>query len=161
GLDDAMAELRAYLPAPDATAIYQRIDAFAHAAPPDDERQMHQRRADAFTDLLLGTTTTTDTADATTADGTTSHGEGTTGDVTTGGAAAGDGDGDGDCTTGDGDTGGTTGGTGTAGTSGAGTGSTGGDNNGAGTGSGGNSTKVVVRVTVPISTLMGLDDQPG
>src|SRR5207248_2123178 len=58
---------------------------------------------------------------------------------------------------------GTTGGTGngTAGTSGAGTGSTGGDNNGAGTGSGGNPTKVVVRVTVPISTLMGLDDQPG
>ena len=53
-LDDAMAELRAVLPATDATAIYQRLDAFAHAAPAEDERSMDQRRADVFTDLLLG-----------------------------------------------------------------------------------------------------------
>ena len=53
-LDDAMAELRAVLPAADATAIYQRLDAFAYAVPADDERTVDQRRADVFTDLLLG-----------------------------------------------------------------------------------------------------------
>jgi len=53
-LDDAMAELRAYLPAADATTICQRLDAFAEAAPADDQRTMAQRRADVFVDLLLG-----------------------------------------------------------------------------------------------------------
>ena len=53
-LDDAMAELRAYLPAADATRIHRRLDAFARAAAPGDERTMDQRRADVFTDLLLG-----------------------------------------------------------------------------------------------------------
>jgi hypothetical protein len=54
-MDDCMAELRAYLPAADATRIYQRLGAFAKAAAPGDERTMDQRRADAFTDLMLDT----------------------------------------------------------------------------------------------------------
>src|SRR5215475_12657115 len=58
-LDDAMAELNAILPAPDATAIYHRLNDFAHATPADDTRTMDQRRADTFTDLLLGTPITT------------------------------------------------------------------------------------------------------
>src|SRR5262249_10468685 len=58
-LEDAMAELTAYLPAPDATAIYQRLNDFAHNPPPDDTRTMDQRRADVFCDLLLGTPITT------------------------------------------------------------------------------------------------------
>ena len=54
-LDDAMAELRAYLPAADATRIHRTLDEFARAAAtPGDERTMDQRRADAFTDLMLG-----------------------------------------------------------------------------------------------------------
>ena len=53
-LDDGMAELRAYLSATDATHIYQRLDAFARAQSADDDRTMDQRRADTFTDLLLG-----------------------------------------------------------------------------------------------------------
>jgi hypothetical protein len=57
--EDAMAELTAVLPAPDAVAIYRRLDDFAHAAPPDDTRTMDQRRADTFTDLLLGDPITT------------------------------------------------------------------------------------------------------
>ena len=52
-MDDAMAELRAYLPATDATRIYRTLDQFANAAAPGDERTMDQRRADAFVDLLL------------------------------------------------------------------------------------------------------------
>jgi hypothetical protein len=52
--DDAMAELRAYLPAADATRIHRTLDSFAHAAAPGDGRTMDQRRADVFTDLLLG-----------------------------------------------------------------------------------------------------------
>jgi hypothetical protein len=58
-LEDAMAELTAVLPAPDAVAIYRRLDDFAHAAPADDGRTMDQRRADIFTDLLLGDPITT------------------------------------------------------------------------------------------------------
>src|SRR5439155_13857 len=65
-LEDAMAELHAYLPAADATAIYARLDAFAQAAPADDGRSMDQRRADVFTDLLLGTPVPTTGARATT-----------------------------------------------------------------------------------------------
>jgi hypothetical protein len=52
-LDDAMAELRAYLPATDATRIHRTLSSYARAAAPDDQRTMDQRRADAFTDLLL------------------------------------------------------------------------------------------------------------
>jgi hypothetical protein len=59
--EDAMAWLNAYLPAADATRIHQRLDAFAHAAPPDDERTMDQRRADVLIDLLLGRPTTDNT----------------------------------------------------------------------------------------------------
>ena len=50
---DGMAELRAYLDAADATRIRLRLDAFAKAAAPGDERTMDQRRLDTFTDLLL------------------------------------------------------------------------------------------------------------
>jgi hypothetical protein len=60
-MDDCMAELRAYLPAADATRIYQRLDAFAKAATPGDERTMDQRRADVFTDLMLDTANGTNT----------------------------------------------------------------------------------------------------
>jgi hypothetical protein len=52
-LDDGMAELRAYLTAPDATLIKLRLDAFARAMPAEDERTMDQRRADVLRDLLL------------------------------------------------------------------------------------------------------------
>jgi hypothetical protein len=51
--DDAMAELRAYLPAADATRIHRTLNEYAKAAAPGDPRTMDQRRADAFTDLLL------------------------------------------------------------------------------------------------------------
>ena len=50
---EGMAELRAYLDAADATRIKLRLDAFAKAAAPGDERTMDQRRLDALTDLLL------------------------------------------------------------------------------------------------------------
>jgi hypothetical protein len=56
--DDGMAELHAFLPAVDATRIYRRLDAFARAAAPGDDRTMDQRRADAFTDLLLSRSNT-------------------------------------------------------------------------------------------------------
>jgi hypothetical protein len=48
-----MAELRAYLTAPDATLIKLRLDAYAKAMPAEDERTMDQRRADILRDLLL------------------------------------------------------------------------------------------------------------
>jgi len=55
--DDGMAELRAYLPAFDATAIYQRLGAIARQAKvPGETRTADQRRADAFIDLLLSST---------------------------------------------------------------------------------------------------------
>ncbi|AEH09282.1 hypothetical protein FsymDg_1838 [Candidatus Protofrankia datiscae] len=51
-----MAELWALLPAVDAQAAYQRLDALARQAvdSPDETRGMGARRADAFVDLLLG-----------------------------------------------------------------------------------------------------------
>jgi hypothetical protein len=58
-LDDAMAELRAILPAPQAVSIHRRLSAFARAAAPGDPRTMDQRRADTLIDLLLPTPTTT------------------------------------------------------------------------------------------------------
>jgi hypothetical protein len=51
--EDGMAELRAYLTAPDATLIKLRVDAYAKAQPPEDARTMDQRRVDALRDLLL------------------------------------------------------------------------------------------------------------
>ena len=96
--DDATAELRAYLPAVEATQIYRRLDAFARAAAPGDQRTMDQRRADVFCDLLLQTTN--------------AHHD--IGNGTAGGGASGK------C------------------------------GNGA-----------LVQVTVPATTLMGLDEQPG
>src|SRR6266511_1424239 len=61
-MDDAMAELRAYLPAADATRVYRKVDQVAHAAAgPGDGRTMDQRRADALTDLILNPTTNTNT----------------------------------------------------------------------------------------------------
>ncbi len=54
-LDDGMAELWAFLPAAEAQAAYQHIDALARCAgAPDDPRSMDERRADVLTDLLLG-----------------------------------------------------------------------------------------------------------
>lgn len=53
--EDGMAELRAYLPAIDATAIYRRLGMIARQAKiPGETRTADERRADAFTDLLLG-----------------------------------------------------------------------------------------------------------
>ena len=61
-MDDAMAELRAYLPAADATRVYRKIDQAAHAAAtPADGRTMDQRRADTLTDLILNPAATTNT----------------------------------------------------------------------------------------------------
>ncbi len=61
-MDDAMAELRAYLPAADATRVYRKVDQVAHAAAgPGDGRTMDQRRADTLTDLILNPTTNTNT----------------------------------------------------------------------------------------------------
>ncbi len=203
-LDDAMAELTAILPAPDATAIYHRLNDFAHATPPDDTRTMDQRRADTFTDLLLGTPITTrdDTTNTSTSTGTGTGGEDDGGD-TEGGAdtshttndgdpgAAGDGNthsnGDQDTnsnhdSSANGDDAASSNHDATRSTSdedvtrddhGANNGDSGHGNSrasiGATNGSGGRSghrgktatTKTLVRVTMPISTLMGLDDQPG
>ena len=50
--EDGMAELTATVTAPEATAIYQRLDAIARMC--RDDRTMDQRRADVFVDLLLG-----------------------------------------------------------------------------------------------------------
>ncbi|WP_131792744.1 HNH endonuclease signature motif containing protein, partial [Candidatus Protofrankia datiscae] len=54
--EDGMAELGALLPAVDAQAVYQRLDALARQATdsPDETRSMDARRADALVDLLLG-----------------------------------------------------------------------------------------------------------
>ena len=54
-LEDGMAALNATLPAVQATAIYDRLDAIARSAVPDDARGMDARRADALVDLLLAT----------------------------------------------------------------------------------------------------------
>jgi Domain of unknown function (DUF222) len=57
-VEDGMAELWAYLPAPAANAIYLAVDAAARQAKtPDDERTADQRRADVFVDLVLGEAT--------------------------------------------------------------------------------------------------------
>ncbi|HEX5497072.1 MAG TPA: DUF222 domain-containing protein [Mycobacteriales bacterium] len=54
-VDDGMAELVALLPAGQATAVYQRVDALARARRvPGDERGADARRADTFVNLLLG-----------------------------------------------------------------------------------------------------------
>jgi hypothetical protein len=53
--EDGTADLTATnLDAADATAAYQRLDAYARAMKCDDGRSMDQRRADALVDLLLG-----------------------------------------------------------------------------------------------------------
>src|SRR5437588_6857041 len=53
---EGMASLWAYLPAEDAVAIYHKVDDLARSAKtPRDERSADERRADAFTDLLLNT----------------------------------------------------------------------------------------------------------
>src|SRR6266508_2482317 len=65
-MDDAMAELRAYLPAADATRVYRKVDQAAHAAAgPGDGRTMDQRRADALTDLILNPTANTNSTGGT------------------------------------------------------------------------------------------------
>lgn len=51
---DGMGALWAMLPADDATAIYARLDMLARDLPAEDSRGMDARRADIFTDLLLG-----------------------------------------------------------------------------------------------------------
>jgi hypothetical protein len=62
---DGMASLYAYLPAPDAARIRTRIntaaDQMKRAGTGADERSADQRRADAFIDLLCGTSTGTGT----------------------------------------------------------------------------------------------------
>lgn len=50
---DGMAELYALLPAADAVAVYDRVNRLARSLP-GDERSMDHRRADCFTDLMLG-----------------------------------------------------------------------------------------------------------
>src|SRR5215213_3995671 len=112
--EDAMAELRAYLPAPDAIRIYRRLGHFAHAAAPGDDRTTDQLRADIFTDLLLGHPTTASGPGGGT---NTSRSAGNEGASRTGGST---------------------------------------QNGGSGRNNG-----VVVQVTVPATTLMGIDDQPG
>src|SRR5262249_3683875 len=58
--EDGTADLTAtHLDAADATAAYQRVDAYARAMNCDDGRSMDQRRADALVDLLLGRSTPT------------------------------------------------------------------------------------------------------
>ncbi|MGH3995186.1 MAG: DUF222 domain-containing protein, partial [Pseudonocardiaceae bacterium] len=55
--EDGTADVCAYnLDAADATAIYQRLDGYAHATSPGDGRTMDQRRADALVDLILDRT---------------------------------------------------------------------------------------------------------
>ncbi len=128
-MDDAMAELRAYLPAADATRVYRKVDQAAHAATaPGDGRTMDQRRADALTDLILNPTantssTTTSTGSSTGGGGTSSIGGGSTG-----------GGGSGTCGGGNG-------------TCGGGSGTCGGGRNG-----------VLVQVTMPATMLMGLTE---
>ena len=51
---DGMGAMWALLPADDATAAYARLDALARDMDADDPRGMDARRADIFTDLLLG-----------------------------------------------------------------------------------------------------------
>lgn len=51
---DGMGAMWALLPADDATAAYARLDALARGMDADDPRGMDARRADIFTDLLLG-----------------------------------------------------------------------------------------------------------
>jgi len=51
-VEDGMAEVTATVTAPEATAIYQRLDTLARMC--RDGRSMDQRRADVFVDLLLG-----------------------------------------------------------------------------------------------------------
>jgi Domain of unknown function DUF222. len=54
-LEDGMAELTAFLPADQATAVYRRVDDLARGARlPDDQRGADARRADVFVNLLLG-----------------------------------------------------------------------------------------------------------
>jgi hypothetical protein len=215
--EDAMAELTAVLPAPDAVAIYRRLDDFAHAAPPDDGRTMDQRRADTFTDLLLGDPITTtddnttgtgnqnagansgddsdtnhsDGGDASNGGDTTSIGgdaadRGTLGDrdtnssgdqatsnddATDNGASDGGGEKTGSTTTGEGATTGDQG-VGNGGANNSDSSRGGGSSRGSGKAASGSSgghggrraagtTRTLVQVTVPLSTLMGLDDQPG
>ena len=83
-MDDAMAELRAYLPAADATRVYRKIDQAAHtAAGPGDGRTMDQRRADTLTDLILNpTNTSTSTSSSSTGGGTSTRAVGHRGDAT-------------------------------------------------------------------------------
>jgi hypothetical protein len=58
--DDGMATLSADLAAEDALAIYRRIDQLARQSAPEQSHTMDARRADAFTDALLGRNTQTD-----------------------------------------------------------------------------------------------------
>jgi len=51
-VEDGMAELTATITAPEATAIYQRLDTLARMC--RDDKTTDQRRADVFVDLLLG-----------------------------------------------------------------------------------------------------------
>src|SRR6266511_2746466 len=133
-MDDAMAELRAYLPAADATRVYRTIDQAAHAAAtPADGRTMDQRRADTLTDLILNPTANTTTN--------TSGGGGAT--SSTGGGGGGTGAGGGGGGTGGGSTGG---------------GGGGGGGTGGGGGGGGGNNGVLVQVTMPATMLMGLTE---
>lgn len=53
-LEDGMALLSAYLPAPDAVTAFTVVDALAGTCRAgDDDRDVHQRRADAFADLFV------------------------------------------------------------------------------------------------------------
>ncbi len=131
-MDDAMAELRAYLPAADATRVYRKIDQAAHAAAtPADGRTMDQRRADTLTDLILNPTANTSS--------TTSGGGGATSSTGGGGGGTGAGGGGG-------------------GTGGGSTGGGGGGGGGTGGGGGGGNNGVLVQVTMPATMLMGLTE---
>ncbi|MCW2538698.1 MAG: endonuclease [Frankiales bacterium] len=52
-VEDGMSELRAYLPAEDATTLFTRLDAATRLLPADDSRTRDQQRADLFVDAIL------------------------------------------------------------------------------------------------------------
>ncbi|WP_434613670.1 DUF222 domain-containing protein [Arthrobacter sp. A5] len=169
---DGMAEIGALLPAVDARRFYETIDAWAHHAQHEGEpstgttpggkpsRAIAEYRADVLMDLFdlaldpdPQNTTNNTTGNGSTGNGSTGNGDGSTGNGSTGNGDGSNGDGDG--SNGDGD------GSSTSTSTGSGAGSTG---VGASGGRGRKTRRyppAQVAVTVPVLTLMGLDERPG